>query len=463
MSINEARAYVNAHYGYNGLALIDGDTDKTALLAILDLIEMDGSWSPVLALTVNGPNIVIKVVDWVNGTGVKPAVNTYLGSTGFVTDINLAVSVRGPQGLPGLAGTGTVSSITSPVDGGTSPRFFPVCELPAITGGTNDFAEIELRAKSWASAEGNDILINLYIANRSAGDPYYQYTTQGSASYCSLLAYRVADGRLIVYAMTDNNFRAIAVRVNSSLQATIYGSLIPQATVTGTKYFDSGDPATYPPMMNLRSRFTSFYASNSDGGLFPPVITSPGNGLISIGSNYIAGNSDVALINANLSGSGFSFWQMLSAGSKRFLATLTGAGRLGIGVTAPAEMLDIAGRLKTKGVVSTGSLPTASVSTAGAGGTASVTVAAGSNDIAGKLTLTTSAGSSAGNNLLTLTFNVAYSATPVAVQISARNAKAAEQLTRVYVSAITPNGFSLSSSGTALSVDSFDFQYLVIA
>ncbi|QXV74392.1 putative tail fiber protein [Rhizobium phage RHEph16] len=71
---------------------------------ILDLTLPTGNnaWSPVFAVVANGSAMAQKVVDWVGGTGVKPAINVYVGATGFVSNINDAVNVRGPAG----AGTG---------------------------------------------------------------------------------------------------------------------------------------------------------------------------------------------------------------------------------------------------------------------------------------------------------------------------------------------------------------------
>lgn len=61
-------------------------------------------WSPVIGLVDNGPATVMRLVNWLGGSGTKPAVGAYIGATGLVTDINDAVNVRGGQGAKGDTG-----------------------------------------------------------------------------------------------------------------------------------------------------------------------------------------------------------------------------------------------------------------------------------------------------------------------------------------------------------------------
>ncbi len=55
-------------------------------------------WMPVLAIVADGERRVQQVSSWVGGTGVPPASGVYVGGGGFVTDIALAVDIRGPSG-----------------------------------------------------------------------------------------------------------------------------------------------------------------------------------------------------------------------------------------------------------------------------------------------------------------------------------------------------------------------------
>ena len=73
---------------------------------VLDFFIPRGAngWSPELAVVVDGARRVLQVVDWVGGEGTKPPVGDYVGSGGLVSDISLAVDIRGPEG-PATVGT----------------------------------------------------------------------------------------------------------------------------------------------------------------------------------------------------------------------------------------------------------------------------------------------------------------------------------------------------------------------
>jgi len=60
----------------------------------------DKGWSPVYAIVADGARRVKQLVDYVGGTGTKPTVpaNTYVGPTGYTTDISQATDERGPAG-----------------------------------------------------------------------------------------------------------------------------------------------------------------------------------------------------------------------------------------------------------------------------------------------------------------------------------------------------------------------------
>jgi hypothetical protein len=63
-------------------------------------------WTPVLTIASDGNRRVQKLSDWVGGGGIKPAITSgsnalYVGPDGWVTNIALAVDLRGPQGIQG--------------------------------------------------------------------------------------------------------------------------------------------------------------------------------------------------------------------------------------------------------------------------------------------------------------------------------------------------------------------------
>ena len=68
----------------------------------------DNGWSAVYDIVNDGQRRVEQLASWVGGTGTaptNPAVGSYKGSSGHVTDIAQAVDVRGPQGEQGDPGS----------------------------------------------------------------------------------------------------------------------------------------------------------------------------------------------------------------------------------------------------------------------------------------------------------------------------------------------------------------------
>lgn len=55
-------------------------------------------WTPVFAVVADGGRFVQQVVNWVGGEGAPPESGEYVGPTGFVEDIALAVNIRGAAG-----------------------------------------------------------------------------------------------------------------------------------------------------------------------------------------------------------------------------------------------------------------------------------------------------------------------------------------------------------------------------
>jgi len=63
----------------------------------------DKGWSPILAIVTDGARRVVQVSDWTGGQGTKPASGSYIGPSGLVSDIALAVDIRGATGATGPA------------------------------------------------------------------------------------------------------------------------------------------------------------------------------------------------------------------------------------------------------------------------------------------------------------------------------------------------------------------------
>ena len=67
-------------------------------------LQGNNGWSPVLASAFDGDRRVMFISNWVGGTGDPPSTGQYIGGTGLVSDIALAVDFRGVQGLQGVKG-----------------------------------------------------------------------------------------------------------------------------------------------------------------------------------------------------------------------------------------------------------------------------------------------------------------------------------------------------------------------
>lgn len=226
-------------------------------------------------------------------------------------------------------------TITQPGDGLAPTQYYAFCELAAPSGGTYDYIQVEFVGKPWSvdSSTGSPIELSLMFTNR--GGFKYQYTSRGDGQTngCGIICQQMPDGRIVVYMVADNAFKVISARVSSYTQAIIYDSVSYKSSLTGlgTEVFNSTKPGQYRPVLALRGRFTAITMANSDGGWPAAPINEPGSAQLSFGANWVAGSSEVALINSNLAGSGFSFWQQTGATAKRMLAHLNGAGDLLLG------------------------------------------------------------------------------------------------------------------------------------
>ena len=61
-------------------------------------------WSPMLRVVPRGSDNILQLYDWIGGTGDKPSVLGYIGSTGIVTNPANAVNIRGLKGDTGEQG-----------------------------------------------------------------------------------------------------------------------------------------------------------------------------------------------------------------------------------------------------------------------------------------------------------------------------------------------------------------------
>ncbi|MGF7217489.1 hypothetical protein GGR92_003663 [Spirosoma lacussanchae] len=263
---------------------------------------------------------------------------------GRMTDDGSGAFIQAPSarfeavnGIPGpFAAITSVGESTLP---GT--RYYAFTELPASAQGTFDFIDISLTAKPWDNSSGKHLHLEMYAANR--GTFRYEYTVQGEQDGVGIVAYQQPDGRTIFYVVSDNNFRSFVVTINRHQQATLYGNFVYSANPTGTLVFSSLNTTAYKPLTIIRSRFTKFNVGNSDSAYPAETLNEPGSSQLTLAANWISGSSDLGLVNSNLAGGGFSFWQQTGAAAKKLLAWLTQDGNLGLGTLTPGERLHVVG------------------------------------------------------------------------------------------------------------------------
>lgn len=77
------------------------------IISRVDIIEQYGNgWSPAFSIVEDGTRSVMKITDWIGGTGMKPVIdpdNCYLGINGVVALAD-AIDIRGSEGSQGIQG-----------------------------------------------------------------------------------------------------------------------------------------------------------------------------------------------------------------------------------------------------------------------------------------------------------------------------------------------------------------------
>lgn len=139
-----------------------------------------------------------------------------------------------------------------------------------------------------------------------------------------------------------------------------------------------------------------------------------------------------------------------------FSGTLA-VGKIGVGNSAPAEVLDVTGNVRTKHLRGSTNTPTIAAGTgAGTGPTVSIV----GTDLAGTITVTTGTLPTVNAVICTVTFNTAYTAAPYVVFSLA---SAVTTTPNVYVSGTTTTAFSLQDNNASLAATTtYKWNYIVI-
>ena len=92
--------------GIQGLQGLKGDTGATGEQGLQGVQGLQGfnGWSPILSIVTDADRRVLQLSGWTGGTGEEPSSGQYVSSSGLVSDISLAVDVRGAVGLQGIQG-----------------------------------------------------------------------------------------------------------------------------------------------------------------------------------------------------------------------------------------------------------------------------------------------------------------------------------------------------------------------
>ncbi len=98
----------------------------------------DHGWSPQFGVVGDGERRVLQLMSWVGGSGSNPGhVNEYVGASGFTTELNQAIDIRGAAGQTGANGETGATGGTGGT-GETGATGATGAEATPITNITND-------------------------------------------------------------------------------------------------------------------------------------------------------------------------------------------------------------------------------------------------------------------------------------------------------------------------------------
>jgi hypothetical protein len=90
---------------WHALSQLKDGLGRTLHLSDGSIVEVPGTWVPILAVVADGAREVLQVAGWTGGEGTPPASGVYVGPLGYVTDIHQAVNIKGDTGPKGADST----------------------------------------------------------------------------------------------------------------------------------------------------------------------------------------------------------------------------------------------------------------------------------------------------------------------------------------------------------------------
>ena len=228
----------NITQGTAGRTFIGGATDSGAFLNV----NVPTASRQGIAVRANASQTG-NLQEWQNSSG---AVLSAIDASGLFTSVSQPIQVAGS--------TYGFTKIVSAQYGATA--YWKIATLPATSLSTCDQINIEAMLGGWAST--GKAKYEIMLGNRDTFA--YKYTKFGDGvTQARIQSYTEADGSVSVYLYSENTFTTLAYNITlsavtsgSDIGATIYKNPTASTTApTGTKSFDTADPATYIPLMNM--------------------------------------------------------------------------------------------------------------------------------------------------------------------------------------------------------------------
>ena len=149
-------------------------TKLNDLATIANMATGPAGWSPVFSITNDGERRVLRLQDWTGGDGTKPATGSYVGSSGLVSNIALAVDIRGSIGQNGAAGPSNVLTIGTVTEGlvasasitGASPT--QVLNLVLPKGDKGDKGDTGAKGDTGDAGPPNSLQIGTVVSGGTA-------------------------------------------------------------------------------------------------------------------------------------------------------------------------------------------------------------------------------------------------------------------------------------------------------